>query len=282
MKRMIALFTLCCLLLSGCAAPKAEEGRQKLKKELLAAKHLSTSCEEEPYLIPTPALDFHTWGQGGWTDGRYYYQAFVWRHDESNQQDNKVVIVKFDLAANRVVGQSEILALNHANDMTYDAKNDRLVIVHNKPNWRQLTFMDPDTLTVIGTQTIEDQIFGMDYNPAKDCYVIGVSSVYPTFRALDSRFRPTGALFTTIEETNDYVRQTVACNEDFIFHLYWNSSYIVVYDWDGNYITTIDFWGRDMEPENLTVIGDTIYVCCNDSKKAGCRIFTLKDFIPST
>lgn len=253
---------------------------EKLKQELLSASALSVFSEEETHLIPTPDLDFHSWGQGGWTDGKYYYQAFVWRHDESNQEDNKVTIVKYDMNAKKVVKQSKILALNHCNDITYDAKNDRLVIVHNKPNWRTLTFMDPDTLEVIGTRQIDDQIFGMDYDAVNDRYVIGISSGYPTFRELDSSFMPTGKVYKTVSESNEFVRQTVACTEDFIFHLYHLPSYIYVYDWEGNFVTKIDFFGRGYEPENLSVVNGTIYVSCNDPDKSGNLIFELRDLIP--
>jgi len=256
-------------------------GGAKLKKELTAAKEVTASFEEEPWLIPTPELDFHTWSQGGWTDGRYYYQCFVWRHDDSNQQDNKVVVVKYDLQEKQVVCQSEILALNHANDMTYDAKNHRLIVVNNKPNWRTLTFLDPDTLEIVGTQQLQDQIFGMDYLPARDQYAIGVSSVYPTFRVLNGNFEREGPVYETVARTNEMVRQTIACNQDFIFHLYHLPNFIAVYDWEGNFVTLIDFWGRNMEPENMTVIGDTIYVACGDNQKAGARIFVLKDFVPN-
>ncbi len=288
-----ALITVLLLTSVGGCAPKGKEEiaqadsvaegealYEKLKSELESSHSLTAFSEEATHLIPTPELDFHSWGQGGWTDGEFYYQAFVWRHDESNQEENKVTIVKFDLAKDEVVKQSEILPLNHCNDITYDSKHNRLILVHNKPNWRKLTFMDPDTLEVLGTHTIDDQIFGMDYDAANDRYCIGISSGYPTFRELDSDFFATGQIHKTLSESNEFVRQTVACTKDFIFHLYHLPSYIYVYDWEGNFVTKIDFMGKGYEPENLSVVGDTIYVSVNDAKKAGCHIIELKDFVP--
>lgn len=280
MKRLIALLLLALFLLSACASPAAQETK-KLQKELQACASLTPAYEEATHLIPTPKLGYHAWGQGGWTDGAFYYQAFVWRHDESNQQENKVTVVKYDLAEKKVVAQSETLPLNHCNDLTYDAKNRRLIAVHNKPNWRTLTFLDPDTLAVLGTQTIEEQIFGMDYDEKNDRYCIGISSAAPTFRELDGDFHSVGKIFSTLTESDSFVRQTVACTADYIFHLYHLPSYIYVYDWAGNFVTKIDFFAKGYEPENLSVVGDTLFVSVNDPNKAGCHIYQLRDFLPA-
>ena len=50
---------------------------------------------------------------------------------------------------------------------------------------------------------------------------------------------------------------------------------LFVYDWDGNFVTKI-ILGIEYEPENLSLVGDTFYMGCNNSSWSGGLLFTAK------
>lgn len=82
-------------------------------------------------------------GQGACSDGTYAYFAL------RNSTDTGTVITKYALESNTLVKVSDVLNLGHANDMTYDAKNDRIVVAHGQSEGQILTLVDPDTLEAI-------------------------------------------------------------------------------------------------------------------------------------
>ena len=78
-----------------------------------------------PEDCPTP--------QGGWFDGRYWYQLFIGKDTEHNERDNTVRLVRYDTQTGKTVRISDPLPLNHANDLTYNSRRGLLVAVHNNP-----------------------------------------------------------------------------------------------------------------------------------------------------
>ncbi len=234
-------------------------------KALLAS---SESHEGEcvlAYSVPKPSADIKT-VQGGCFAGQYFYQAFLKKDTASNEENNIDRIVKFDTETKETVLTSEDLALNHANDITYNPKINKLVVVHNNPNRTHVSFVDPETLTISETKVIDYKIYCIDYNEAKDCYVIGLSGGQ-SFRLVDGDFKPLGEVYQPTGLTEGYTTQGCCSDENYIYFVLYKKNVITVYDWSGKFVTLISL-DVTAEPENISVVGDTIYVTCATSAAA--------------
>ncbi len=197
--------------------------------------------------------------QGGYTDGTYHYQLFIKKDTASDEENNIVRLVKYDLESGQQVQVSDPLPLNHANDLTYNAKRGVFVAVHNNPNRKWVSLIDPETLTVIETVKMDVKIYSISYNEARDQYVVGLSGGQ-TFRFLDADFKPVDdVIYEPTELTKGYTTQGATSDENFIYFVLYNQNVITVYDWDGNFVTLIKLTVEG-EPENLSVVGGDIYV----------------------
>lgn len=236
---------------------------------------------------PFDSFDTTNWNytpQGGYTDGKYYYQAFLQspkeaEKDECLEANNKVCIAKYDMTG--VLLQKVFIeepSLNHANDITYNSRLGCFVICHAKPNRTSISYLDPVTLEVTDTFTIDYEIFSIDYNAAKDEYVVGIA-YGQTFRILNSDFYAVSPAFTPTSKTNGYITQGVTCDENFVYFVLFKQNVIVVYDWQGSFVTLIDLesqipsTGLFTETENISVVGNKIYVGCGKYKLLASNTF---------
>ena len=95
--------------------------------------------------------------QGAATDGTYAYYMMT---SSSNQMGR---VVKIRLSDNAVVGYSPYaLGIRHANGMTYDSKRNQLVCVGYGAYRHQLTFIDPNSLTITSQQEVKYTHADMD------------------------------------------------------------------------------------------------------------------------
>lgn len=230
----------------------------ELGKILESSKLLSVSYEDLFYL-EAPTVDING-AQGGCIVGDYGYQAFYRKDGGSNQANNHCMILKYDMKTGEVVKQSEILQLNHVNDITYNSKLDCLVVVHNAPFANLLSYIHPDTLERIDTFTIDEFIYSIAYNAQKEQYVVGLSGGQ-TFKILDEDFNALTEAFTPSDLSSGFTTQGAACDDDYIYFVLYNPNTIMVYDWDGNFVSKmdIDLNIEDWEVENLTVDNGQIY-----------------------
>ncbi len=196
--------------------------------------------------------------QGGWFDGRFWYQFFIDKDTGSNEQNNRVRLVKYDTATQETVRISDLLPLNHANDLTYDSRRGLLVAVHNKPNRELVSFLDPETLTVTETVTLPCKIFSLAYSPERDMYVAGIAGGQ-TFCLFDAGFRQVSGVFTPTPDTAGYVTQGCACDARYIYFVLYAQNVVTVYDWDGNHVRTLPVIVSG-EPENLAQAGGCLYI----------------------
>ncbi len=214
--------------------------------------------------------------QGGCTDGTYYYQAFIYKDVGSNEEKNPCMILKhkldFDPNTNDFIAASEILSLNHTNDITYNARTNELIVVHNNPNRTTLSVIDPDTLTLKRKVTIPYRVYSIAYDYARDLYVFGLSGGQD-MGFLDAEFKEVPGMtgITSTDKTAGYTTQGITCDDTFIYHTLWNSpgnsedynrNVIVVYDWYGNFVATIGTQ-IEIESENLDIIDGHLYVVAN-------------------
>ena len=230
-----------------------------------------------------PTKDIRT-TQGGCIANGYYYQGYI-QHDGGNQDNNKVIVVKYDFEKKTKVAQSEILKLQHCNDITYNAELDLIAVVNNGANTNNMiTFLDPDTLEVVEAKRIISDIYSLTYNYERNNYMTGLSGGQD-LRRWDSEFGydPSMKRIPATPKTASYVTQGIGSDENFIYCALYDyknlgtSKYqnvITVYDWYGNFIGIININVTQIEPENISIVDGTIYVTCHD--KTGAKMFKME------
>jgi len=197
-------------------------------------------------------------GQGGCTDGTYAY--FILNgYDPPDAEARTDRIYKISMNTGKTVKVSEVLALDHGNDMTYNPDENMLYVVHNEPNYKTLSRVDPDTLKIVETFKLSFKTYGMAYVPSRGQYVFGLSGGY-NFAITDSEFN------IVAEYTGQYTgntRQGVEADSRYIYFVQYDLNCLVIYDWGGSYQGTIYFDGLYHEPEHLFFLGQTLYLGTN-------------------
>ncbi|MGM9643108.1 MAG: hypothetical protein ACI3XI_07845 [Eubacteriales bacterium] len=198
-------------------------------------------------------------GQGSASDGTYVY--FVLR----NSSDTGSVITKHRLEDGVFVAVSEVLDLGHGNDMTYDSKNNRLVVAHGQSEGQILTLVNPDTLTVIKDITIPKGSGAITYNEKRDQYAISQGG--KTLYILDSDFKLVST-FSRSDSTG-YTAQGMGSDDDYIYFPMSGKSNnkLVVYKWSGEYVTTITV-AVSLESESMFWVNGKYYIAYNTSGEA--------------
>ncbi len=241
--------------------------------ELLPTADTFASTCEQLFTVKAPTEQAKI-PQGGVIHDGYLYQCFIRKDTASNEENNEVYIVKVDMATGEVVKTSDILRLNHANDIAYNTKLNKLVIVHNNPNRTTVSIVDPETLTPVEKVSVPSQIYCLDYNPERDQYIAGLSGgqsfmTWNNALKIDGKLR--GAKPTA--RTNGYTTQGCSTDANFAYFVLYNQNVITVYDWDYNFITLIELDVGKLEPENITVVGNDIYVITTIPGGGGCAVW---------
>lgn len=253
----------------------------------------------EVFSISLPWSTMDASAQGGCTDGTYYYQACY-----SNYYGVK--IKKYNMATGDEI-TSEVLALDHGNDMTYNSElgNGVLVVCNNQPNPKRVSFVDPEDLSIIspaslGFENIEGSVtvydtyielkadfFGIDYNAYMDKYVLARSSKYG-FWLYDSKFNDLNMKWSHNTATKDFTSQGIGTDDSYIYNLLHNANggvegyaghVIEVYDWDGNLVTVINLptdskgISTSLEVENISVYQNTIYIACHNKTEGKATVY---------
>lgn len=273
------------LRLSGVLDETAAGDKTSLRYMFTQSKTVATT-EQAQNTIPfhpgadgTPGTADDVKGtQGGCRVGNYHYQCIIKTDAESNQLNNITYVCKYDLTTGEVVKYSELLDLNHANDITYNQNTNELVIVHNAPRGKTLTCLDPDSLTMTRRVQLETSAYAITYSAARDQYMIGVSG--------GQKLRPVSADFKNLtiypynatETSKQCTTQGIGSDETFIYCALYDSKYkvspnmqnrLTVYDWYGNYVGTINISVDRREPENVSVVNGEIFVLAYASGKGG-------------
>lgn len=211
--------------------------------------------------------DTRVFQQGGYTDGHYFWQAYItekaYKTDDAGKKaedipNNKCKIVKTDLTGVEAPKYSQEFFGGHVNDITYNEKTEQLIVCTMNKD-KELIFLDPDTLEETGSRNLTIYINNIDYNETKDQYVVGYvteTNTDETLGPLEASFRRFGIMnrdFTFAEEkfipksdTWDYVGQGVACDDEYIYMILSENKsvslnpIIAVYDWEGNFVNRIN------------------------------------------
>ena len=201
------------------------------------------------------ADDKHKANQGGCTDGKFYYQAFIDR--KSNEADNTARIVKIDLSTGKKVMVSEPFSAGHTNDITYNPKTNKLYVANNVPYNSRLTVLDAETLAFVEFVDIPCPIYSITYSPERDIYFIGCSNsnnlcgLNADFGLLDQN------MHLSDRSTWTHTTQGIGSDDTFVYCVLWqkNNNIIAVFDWYGNYVGTIKvrLTTSVIEPESIDV-----------------------------
>ena len=178
--------------------------------------------------------------QGACSDGTYGYFALC---DTSAMIDGKFMeaakIMKIDMTTWETVAVSEPLRTCHSNGMTYNSKTNKLLVVHNKPEFQNISIVNPDTLVVEKVVTIDRAIQSIGYSAARDQYIVRMSGNW-NFAILDADFNEVKYV-----ETGVYTplgSQCMTCDDEYIYMLDSGVTKMpgyecfTVYDWEGNYL----------------------------------------------
>lgn len=191
--------------------------------------------------------------QGSATDGTHAYILM------ENGEIDRCAIHKLDLKTWKTVASQYDLDLDHGNDMTYHPGLQQLLVVHNKPHYTRVSFVDPDTLEVTGRKTMPYQIYSMAYEPSRDQYVVGISSTYD-FAVLDNAFKK---VVRYKGVNTGLVKQGVDCDERYIYFPQntedARENVLMVYDWEGRFVTRVPVDSRK-EIESLFHVDDDWYI----------------------
>ena len=185
--------------------------------------------------------------QGACTDGHYAYFAV---------QQNSTTILKYDLNTWELEDWVEDLDdLDHANDMTYNTKNNWILVANNEPHYNILTILNPVTFKKIKTVKLKIDIYSIAYNPKKDIYVAGISGGYQ-FAILNNKFK---VIKKYKGKETGYTRQGCDCDENYIyFSQSGGDNVVAVYDYNGKYVDMVSI-GHSHEVENIFHVDTSFY-----------------------
>ena len=215
--------------------------------------------------------------QGACTDGEYIYVILENQNIEEaggyKENPHYSKIFKLDPDTMETVQVSQPLLIDHGNDITYNSKTGLLVVNNHHPNRTHLTTVSPETLEVVETIThIDEEMAGIAYNATRDKYVIGLYTSYDLLVAdgelnVEQRFEG---------EVTNWIKQSIACDDDYIYFLQYNSNAIVVYDWDGNHIRTIRVRWMNNEPQSIFLLDGKFYMTSYIGANSGAQIFEMR------
>ena len=211
--------------------------------------------------------------QGACSHGKYSWHILF------NRKNNKCRVIKVNMSTHKVVKVSQILPLDHGNDMTYDEKRKQLVVVHYEPHPRRLSVIDPDTLKVKKVKNIKTPtervsgastkfsksikgVTGIGYDSQNDEYIVSIMGTRH-YMALDaSDFKILRVI--KVPDLPPYVRQGMTVKNGFIIRAYspynkkYNQNILYVYDSAGNFIKTAKL-GAGYEIESVYFDGDKMF-----------------------
>lgn len=214
-------------------------------------------------ILDIPFDEYYVSMQGGCTDGKYNYCIL---NAGGNTPDTLSKLLKIDLRSGKIVQSVSEVKYCHANDMTYDFKNRRLVICHNTCFENRVSFIDPDTLACTGYKDVEGvrAFYAIAYDQTTDRYAIGLGGCYDV-GILNHNFELVRVLPGV---WTGYTKQGVECDEKYIYFIqsvaYLSVNYLIIYDWDGNFISKIQLavYG---ESEHIFTDGENLYAGISDN-----------------
>ncbi len=200
--------------------------------------------------------------QGSCSDGKYLYQML------NNDKSSKYVttLVKIDLNTKEIVLTAEGLKTGVTNDITYNSKTKQIIVVHNRPEAKEISIFDSETLTLVLRKLITYSIYGIAYDSVNDCYWAGISGGY-NFVCLDTNFEKIGDI--CVGKRTGYSKQGMDCDGTYIYFLQSATNSIVIYKKDGTFAGIISLCDIDNSAQSICHVGDVFYIGHNVSSAGG-------------
>lgn len=221
--------------------------------------------------------DGYTVAQGACSDGTYGY--FLQANPSGNingEFKEACKIIKVDMRTWEIVQESEPLDVCHGNGMGYNSKTNKLVVSHNKPEFQNISVIDPETLQVERVVTIDRNIQSISYNEKRDQYVVRISGNW-NFAILDADFNEVRYCQTGI--TTPLGSQCMLCDDDYIYLLDSGVTKMpgvecfTVYNWEGDYLGVYRI-PAVQETESIILYHDKYYLTFFNG--SGTRVYELQ------
>lgn len=215
-----------------------------------------------------PRMDGFRILQGGCVTEKRAWFAMVSDEDFSDWEKSKCYILCYDTKTMQEIARSEVLMLGHANDITYLPQTNELYVVNCY--MRQISVLDADTLTLKEVKktdnTFKFDLYAIDYNQKKDCFVTAMNQA-----AMVHYDRDLKLIGSALPQATKLVTQGICCDDRYVYHVLYaadpdapeNENIILVLDWAGKEIARIPVGLEGIEPENISLLGDTFYIGCN-------------------
>lgn len=225
---------------------------------LCARKNLAFDYTSK-HMYNLAALGSHKSAQGACVDseGKYLYVSM--------QTSNKSSLAKYELETGK---QLEVIAntgTDHSNDMTFNAKEDFMIVVHNAPNYARITTFKNGTMEKLKTVDIVCKMNGLAYCAERDQYAAGISGTW-NFWVLDSNFKKVGGMESGVN--TEKTRQGLDCDEDYVYFVQSAATgnpgnIIMIYSWQGEFLARVELTHNTQEGETLLHVGNQLYLHCN-------------------
>ncbi len=217
------------------------------------------------------AIDGRRVMQGGCTDGKYLYMAMINAGHSVGQQEF-AYIHKIDLETMETVMVSDAIPTDHSNDLTYVPATNEIYVNHCYEFPRINTVIDADTLKVKRQVEFPAGNNSISYSPKRDVFVYATRTM---FRIVDRETMrvPLGYKYNYTPVDTPYTSQGSCVDDNYIYFVFYKENCIMVYDWNGEFVTKVEIDIKNEEPENLSIIGDTIYIGCNNSSWTGGTVY---------
>ena len=156
------LIALCLLLSLACLAVSACADEQVTLKDVNSTDSYIAKTVRRARISGEGLNDHYKVQQGSATDGTYGYFLL------ESKITSQCALVKVSLEDFSIVEIKYDLPVDHGNDMTYNAKINKLVVVHNKPHYTWISLIDPDTLEIVETKDLGFKMFSIGYCEERD------------------------------------------------------------------------------------------------------------------
>ncbi len=196
--------------------------------------------------------------QGACNDGTYFYTV------QRDAKDEYSRLYKHKMSDGSQVKYSGKFAGHHSNDLTYDHKNKRLVLVHGSGATKKLSFFNPNTLALIDSKTIGRGVGALAYCKERDMYAAsqGGNCLFFMNAALSYSATYDYDRNSTTEKSSNHTAQGMGCDKDYVYFPMNRSGYnciLVAYDWNGKYQKTLTIQDSNKEIESISECNGKYY-----------------------
>ncbi len=181
---------------------------------------------------------------------------------------SKCRIAKINLKTKKLIKVSPDLNISHGNDIAYNSDRKQLVVAHGAPNYKLVSFVDPNTLTIQKTVSLTlpkgtpgatdsncnnfEGITAIAYNTNHKMYVARLKSQGHIVQ-YDENLN--AVKYVRLDKKDNYLFQGMDSYSEYMLVVQspgngGKENIISVYDWDGKYMSRVSL-GSTYELENV-------------------------------